>query len=293
MINEKNIIAQISLLDDNDDLVYNTVRNNLIAIGLDVIPILEKSWENLFDDTTQSRIEEIIKTIQSNHIKNELIKWKKNNSNDLLYGSYLIAKTNYPDLEYNEIYTAIEKIKDDAWLEFNENLTALEKIRIINHILFQIHKFFPNTPNFFAPQNSYINLAIENKKANTITLAIIYLTLAEMLNMPVYGVDLPNNLILAYVDPVSASMAFGDSHNDHVLFYINPFNKGSVFSRREIDFFLSQKKIEQLPEYYKPCSNITIIERLIDSLYLAYSKAGYADKTKEIQDLLIIIKEDN
>jgi len=63
-----------------------------------------------------------------------------------------------------------------------------------------------------------------------------------------------------------------------ILFYINPFNKGAVFTRREIDLFIKQLNISPDKSHFLPCNNITIIKRLINNLIFAYDKTGYPDK---------------
>jgi regulator of sirC expression with transglutaminase-like and TPR domain len=167
----------------------------------------------------------------------------------------------------------------------NSNLTALEKVKVINHIIFEVHGFSGNTTNFHAPQNSYINNVLESKKGNPLSLSILYAILAQSLNIPIYGVNLPEHFVLAYredhsVLPVQASQP------TRVLFYINAFSKGSVFSRKEIDSFLKQLKLDPEPGYFEPCSNIDIIKRLIRNLIYSFEKLGYTDKMKELHTLL-------
>jgi hypothetical protein len=72
----------------------------------------------------------------------------------------------------------------------------------------------------------------------------------------------------------------------NVLFYINPFSKGAVFSKREIDAFLKQLKLDNLEMFYEPCSNLEIIKRLLRNLITSYEKLGYPDKSKELKALL-------
>jgi regulator of sirC expression with transglutaminase-like and TPR domain len=127
---------------------------------------------------------------------------------------------------------------------------------------------------------------LETKKGNPVSLSIIYSVIAQRLNMPVYGVDLPKNFILAYRDEVSSLQATGDNVNEEILFYINPFNKGMVFGRKEIDMFIKQQKMNQEKSFYVPCSNTRIISRLLKSLANSYEKMGYVQKLKDIQELM-------
>lgn len=285
MLKDKNIQALLQLLDDPNDEIFQHVSENILKQGENIIPELEKVWEKSLNAILQERIENLIQEIQFSSTQKQLKEWKESGAVDLLKAAYLIAKYQYPDLKYNDITDAFNKIKKDAWLEINNNLTALEKTRILNHILFQVHEFSGNSSNFFAPQNSYINHVFDTKKGNPLTLGIIYISLAQELNIPIYGVSMPRNFILAYIDEYNIH----DPYKDDVLFYINPYNNGKVLGEREIDYFLKQQKIEPKKSYYSPCSNIEIIKKLILNLIYSYEKLGYPEKVNDMKKLFNIV----
>ncbi len=269
--------ALISLLDDPDSRIFDDVSQKIISYGYDVIPHLESAWENSFDHLLQNRIEDIIHHLQFENIKLDLINWK-NSELDLIEGALIVAKYQYPDLEEEKIRNCIKQLTQDVWLEMNDNLTALEKIKVLNRIIFDIHEFYGNTKNINSPKNSYINNVIERKKGNPITLGIVYLAICNKLNIPMYGVDVPAHFILAYSED-----------GENALFYLNVFNKGTVFGQPDIDKFLEQLKVEPKEEYYTPCSNLTTIKRLIQHLIFTYDNLGYIEKKEELEELYSIL----
>lgn len=283
-MNSSEIEAIINLLDDPDNEIFTEISRNLLDKGDAVIPELEKAWERTLNEEVQERIETLINDIQFNTVEKNLFNWYISGGSDLLEGAYWVARFQYPALRFEELTLQIDRIRRDIWLELNNNLTALEKVRIINHILFEVYRFSGNNANFYAPQNSYINQVLEMRKGNPISLAIIYSIISQMLDLPILGVNLPKNFILAFQD----KYAFDEE--DNILFYINPFNKGAVLGRREIDYFLEQQKIEPADTFYKPCSNIDTIKRLLLNLILSYEKLGYAEKLTRVQKLLKILK---
>ncbi|MBN8696286.1 MAG: transglutaminase family protein [Bacteroidetes bacterium] len=286
-MNKQELNALISLLDDPDENVYQEVSMRFLSLGEEVIPVLEDAWEHSFDTLIQNRIENIIHQIQYDLIKEALKEWSEPHHQNLLDGALLIAKYQYPDIDFVKIKKQIEQIKQDVWLELNDNLTALEKVKIINHILFDVHNFSGNTTNYHAPQNSYINNVLESKKGNPLLLSIIYTIISQSLEIPIYGVNLPEHFILCYVDTEHMGVPSTEGEvGSNVLFYINPFSKGAVFSKREIDAFLKQLKLDNLEMFYEPCSNLEIIKRLLRNLITSYEKLGYPDKSKELKALL-------
>lgn len=285
-MNEKDITALISLLDDPDEEIFSHIREKLLSYGSPVIPFLEREWEKSFESVIQTRIENIIHHIQFNDTFENLKKWVESGGKNLLSGIILIARYQYPDLDEAAILKQIERIKHDAWLELNPNLTALEKVRVLNHIIFEVHGFSGNTTNFHAPQNSYINNVLESKRGNPLSLSILYSIIAQSLDIPVYGVNLPEHFILAYATEKTDLPVPISSKDEKVMFYINPFSKGTVFGKHEVDSFLRQLKVKPIPAFYEPCSNIDMIRRLVNNLSFAYEKLGYPDKVKDIRKLL-------
>jgi hypothetical protein len=102
-------------------------------------------------------------------------------------------------------------------------------------------------------------------------------------------VNLPKNFVLAYKDRFHTISESSDER-DSILFYINPFNKGSVFSRKEIDVFLQQQKMQAKPEYYLPCSNRVAISQLMFNLVYAYEKQSNFKKAEDLKKLLKIVE---
>lgn len=273
-MSDSELRALISLLDDPDHHIYDEIKNKLISYGDDVIPHLEAAWEKSFDHLLQNRIENIIHYLQFESVKSELRRWKDSIHQDLIEAAIIISKYQYPDVDAEKITIQIDQITQDVWLELNDKLTALEKVKVLNRIIFDVHGFYGNTKNINSPRNSYICNVIESKKGNPITLGIIYLAICQKLNIPIYGVDVPAHFILAYAQT-----------KEDVLFYLNVFNRGTVFSKHDIDQFLQQLKKEPKEEYYQPCDNLQVIKRLLQHLIYTYDNLGYLDKKEELEEL--------
>lgn len=286
MPNKKNIQALFQLLDDPSNEVYHYVAKNILQQGEDIIPELEKVWETSFNEILQERIENLIQEIQFKATLNQLKSWKETGATDIFEGAFWVAKYQYPELKVDTVKKTFDKIKRDAWLEINNNLTALEKIRVLNHIFYHIHGFTANSTNIHAPQNAFINHVLDTKKGNPITLGILYMALANSLDIPLYGINLPKHFILGYADPLYQSL----TNDIDILFYINPFNKGAVLGKREIDYFLKQQNIIPEKAYYYPCSNLDIIRNLVLNLLFSYEKLGYPEKVADIKKMYNTIK---
>lgn len=286
--NRKELDALISLLDEPDRNIFNQICKKIISFGREALPALESAWEKNIEPELQKRIENLTHKIQYSVVKEELANWVNLGASNLLFAYCLVSKYQYPNINEIEIKEQINRIRQDIWLELNEDLTALEKIKVLNHIFYDIHGFKGNKADYYAPHNSYLNKVLETKKGNPLSLGILYTVLAQSLNLPVYGVNLPEHFVLAYTNELnSEKISFIDRNS--VLFYINPFNKGAVFTKREIDAFINKTRYEPKESYYYPCTNTEIIRRLIANLINSYEKLGYPEKIQELKTLLDIL----
>lgn len=274
------IKALISLLDDEDLEIVTQVEKEIISLGESIIPFLETEWENNFNPLVQKRIEELIHTVQYELLVNRLRKWKDEGGVDLLEGMWIVATFQYPDLEFSKVKSEIEQIYYETWLELRNDLLPFDQIKIINSVLFSKLKFSANTKNFHSPANSMINVVLETKKGNPISLCVVYMLVAQKLKLPVYGVNLPNLFILTY-------------KTDDAQFYINAFNKGLIFSKDDIDNYISHLNLNPLEIFYEPCSYVEIIKRVLRNLIVSFEKVGDSQKVEEVKSLLRTISDEN
>src|SRR5258708_31748632 len=288
MINPTEVYSLIRLLDDPDGEIFEHVHQKLLSFGNEAIEYLEMAWEEAFDPVQQERIAGLVHEIQLGTLKKDLQLWHQSGAFDLLQGILIINRYQYPDLDEQKVINQIEAIKRDIWIQMMNEASPAEQVKLINHVFYNIYGFSGNTANHQDPQNSYISQVLETKKGNQISLAIIYSIIAQKLDIPVYGVNLPQHFILAYVDETRESEFEGG-----ILFYINAFNKGFIFGRRDVDMFLKQLNLKAEKQFYEPCSNADIIRRVLRNLISAYENLGSAEKVAELNELLEIMTEDH
>ncbi|WP_375581237.1 transglutaminase-like domain-containing protein [Marivirga tractuosa] len=266
--------ALVSLLEDEDEEVNRHVEGKIMSLGSDIIPFLEEQWENSFDPNIQRKIEDMIHTLQFSQLKERFRAWKEKGGESLLEGMWLVSLYQYPDTELNDLNKEIEQIYYDIWVELKEDLHPYDQIKIINGALFTKLKFRANTKNFHSPNNSFLKSVLESKKGNPISLSVVYMLVAEKLGLPIYGVNLPNLFIITY-------------KSEEVQFYVNAFNRGLIFSNKDIDNYLANLNLTPKPIYYEPCSNEDIIKRVLRNLIMAFEKLGEHHKSEEVKELLI------
>lgn len=281
----------INLLDDPDNLVFETVEKELLKENYTIIPALEEKWENSFDETSQERIENLIQDLQFKKTKNLLSYWLCSEEKDLLEGFLIIDRFQYPDLNYLAIYQKIEKIKNTVWLELNDSLTYLEKTTILNHFLFNINGFSINHNNLKSPQNCYLNQMLDTKKGNPVSLSLFYTILARQLGLPANFTNFPKNPLIAITDCDLAKKVHGKKYQSDVLFYINPSNKGSIASRKEVKYHLNKNNYKPMEKYAEPQSDEKFIFRLLQTLRSSFHSVGFEEKEARTNELISLFQK--
>lgn len=276
---EAEIKALVSLLDDEDTQIISHVEEKIRSLGTTIIPFLEQEWESNFNPQVQRRIEELIHTLQFELLKERINEWYQSKDHDLISGMWLVATYQYPDLELLKLRQELEQFYYETWLEFKPDLYPFDQIKIINGVFFNKLKFGANTKNFHSPGNSMINVVLETRKGNPITLCVLYMLVAQKLKLPVYGVNLPNLFVLTYKDNVNTQ------------FYINAFNKGLIFSRQDIENYINELHLAPQSSFFEPCSNLEIIRRVFRNLIMSFDKMGEHAKAEEVKELLLLIAD--
>lgn len=278
--------ALISLLDDPDEMVFEMVEQELLKENHTIIPVLEKKWENSFDEVSQERIENLIQDLQFKKTKAFLLNWISSPNPDLLNGFLITDRFQYPDINTMAVHLKLEKIRNEVWLELNDSLTLLEKITVLNHFIFKTFNFSINHNNIQSPQNCYINQLLDTKKGNQVSLSIFYTIVARRLGLPAHFIDFPKNPLVGIVDRDLAMKVHGKRTRSDVLFYINPSNKGSIASRKEVDYHLKHSNYLPKQKYSEPQSDVLFIKRLLESLQEAFKSVGFNEKVERIVELL-------
>lgn len=277
MLDDNNLKALVSLLGDDDAEIISHVKEKIVSLGDGMIPLLEREWETNFNPHVQKRIVNLIHSIQYGGLLNRLTAWKDAGGTDLLEGMWLVATYQYPDLDYDKIKAEFEQLFYEAWVDMKEDSNSADTVKILNNVVFGKLKFSANTKNFHSPSNSMINNVLESRKGNPIALCVVYLLIAQKLKLPIYGVNLPNLFILTY------------KTDEEPQFYINAFNKGLIFSKADIDNYISHLNLTPNPIYFDPCNHIDIIARVFRNLIVSFEKIGEAEKVKEVKELLAIV----
>lgn len=283
MIENKEISALLHLIDDPDEEVFNTVTEKIVSFGKNIIPNLEHLWENTIDEELQERIEAIIHKLHFRDLVVDFTAWKDNDG-DILQGALLIARYQYPDMLITSVMQEIEKMRRNIWLELNSYLTPLEQVNVVSGILYNYFKLKGGEVSYDNPDDFFINKLVEGKKGNAISNGILYISICELLDIPVKAVNIPRQFILGYFDVDYSHPNPKDRISTKTNFYIDPLN-GQIYTHKDVENYFKRISVPPTPSYFKPLSNKRIIQHLLEEL----SKCFDDDKNRYKQNDLLYL----
>jgi hypothetical protein len=288
MQSSKEITALLRLIDDPDDEVFDTVASKLFHYGKEIIPNLEQLWEVTADEAIQERIELLIHRVHFHDLQHDFLEWSKAKQPELLRGAILVARFQFPDLNVPSILTQFDQIRRNIWLELNNYLTPLEQVNVFNSILYSFCKLNGHELTEREPKYFFINQVLESKQGNAYTIGILYLALAEMLDIPVFAVDVPRQFIFAYIDTLHSFFSSDKEKIQQIQFYVDPIS-GVVYTQKDVDTYLRKINALERESYFSPINTKRIIYKMLEELSLCYRYRREEHKADEIQQLMRLL----
>ncbi|MEP6845408.1 MAG: transglutaminase-like domain-containing protein, partial [Panacibacter sp.] len=276
--------ALLTLIDDPDEDVFSTVSERIVNFGLGIIPNLENLWENTPSNNIQERIEMLIHRLQFADLTTDLTEWRDSAYHDLLFGALLVGKFQYPELHTTPVIQEIEKIRRNVWLELNSFLTPLEQANVVNNILYNYYNLKGTEIGYLNPDDFFLHKVLQSKKGNAISNGILYLVLAELLDIPVKAINIPRQFVLAFFNSDDDPLELSDNPQNKITFYIDA-TTGQPFTHKDVEQYFKRISVPPVPSYFKPLSKKRIIKMLLEELANCFDSRKLIYKRNELRQL--------
>ncbi len=278
MVDIKKINAMLLLLDDEDCSIVEIVNNAFIDMGNSVIPLLEEIWEHSSSEQEQHKITHLLQFLNRHFLIQDFVDWKNSPTPKLMQLCMLVARIKYPGLSQAAVNTYIQNVSTEVWVKLWNTEHPTDQVLTLNHVLFEQFALMGDHDTYNHPDNSCLHKVIERRRGNPITMACLYMLVAHNLGIPVFGVNSPQHFILAYCQPSSfdskqstleINRQLEPTDYGKILFYINPFNKGQMFSQNSLLEFLKKVNVQALDTFTQPCTLMDIMLRMLRNLHFA------------------------
>ncbi len=272
------IKAILTLLDDPDEMIYNSIQSKIMSMGNDIIIHLENHWDENKNEIVRERIETLIHMVSYKALIEDFNRWLDDEQPTLLVGALIIARYHYPDLMPGIIFQQIEKLRRNIWLELNSYLTPIEQIHVFNSVFYHFNRQQSTSLDYDQPDAFLINKVLENRSGNVYGNACLYIILCELLDIPVYPVFLPNRILLGYRKKEEVK------DMSQISFFIDPLN-GQLYSQQELIRFLQKTEPLFNPKKITTESSLYFIKMKIEALSNCFDNPLNEDKKNDLLNL--------
>ena len=114
----------------------------------------------------------------------------------LLEAAVSIAQDEYPELDVQQVLGEVDQLLARLKRRVPADAVPLQKLRAVNQFFFRDLSFRGNVNNYYDPDNSYVNVVLKTRCAIPISLAILWLELAQGLGLSARGVGFPGHFMV-------------------------------------------------------------------------------------------------
>ena len=138
-----------------------------------------------------------------------------------LEAAVAVAHAVEPDLDVQGVLSAIDALAVKLKDRIAADTAPLQRLRLLNRYFFQELGFAGNVNDYYAPENSYLHRVLDARRGIPITLALIYIEIAQQIGLEARGVSFPGHFLIKLKMPQGEVV-------------IDPFN-GRSLSRDDLE----------------------------------------------------------
>ncbi len=196
-----------------------------------------------------------------------------------------IAQDDDPSLDLTGCMLEIDKFAARLRRRMPTDIAQIPKLRLLNNFFYQELGFAGNLNDYYNPDNSYLHRVLDSRRGIPISLAVIYMELAQQIGLNVRGVSFPGHFLM------KLSVKSGD-------IILDPFN-GASLSREDLEerlepFFINGRSEEDPPlaTLLADASPRTILVRILRNLKALFAEHPHWRQFLNVQQRLVILLPD-
>lgn len=193
-----------------------------------------------------------------------------------------IAQDDEAPLDLTACMLEIDKLAARLRRRMPADIATIPKLRLLNNFFYHELGFAGNLNDYYNPANSYLHKVLETRRGIPISLAILYMELAQQVGLNVKGISFPGHFLM------KLSVKNGD-------IILDPFN-GSSLSREDIEerlepFFINGRSNDDPPlaSYLTDATPRMILARMLRNLKALFAEPPHWRQFLNVQQRLVIL----
>jgi len=207
---------------------------------------------------------------------------RQDDSIPLFEAALAIAQDADPQLDLAAQQAELDVLAVKLQRRLPADASQVQRLRMLNHFFYRELGFAGNINDYYAAENSYLHRVITTRRGIPISLAVVYMELAQQIGLDVKGISFPGHFLM------KLSIQAGD-------IILDPFN-GDSLSREDLEErlepFLEADDYTadiSLATYLQPAHPRDILVRMLHNLKALFIENKDWDHLLGIQERLVIL----
>ena len=207
---------------------------------------------------------------------------RQDDSIPLFEAALAIAQDADPRLDLEASQVEVDTLAARLMRRLPSDASLLQKLRMLNHYFYEELGFAGNINDYYTPDNSYLDRVISTRRGIPISLAVVYMELAQQIGLDVKGISFPGHFLM------KLSVQAGD-------IILDPFN-GASLSRDDLEdrlepFLEQETEIGEaaLAIFLQAAEPRDILVRMLRNLKALFQQHQQWDRLLGIQQRLVIL----
>ena len=205
----------------------------------------------------------------------------------LLEAAVAIAQHDFPRLDVQATLAEIDTLAAKLGRRLPADAAPMQRLRLLNRFFFQELGFSGNVNDYYDPRNSYVHCVLETRRGIPITLALLYVELANQVGLDACGISFPGHFL------AKVHMPQGE-------IVIDPFT-GQSMSRDALDGLLAPYRRRgarsglgeaPLGSFLQPAQPREVIARMLRNLKEVFRSSQDAARLLAVAERLVILLPD-
>lgn len=207
---------------------------------------------------------------------------RQDDSIPLFEAALSIAQGASPQLDLMAVQLEIDGFAERLHKRLPADAADLQKLRLLNHFFYGELGFGANLNNFYDPDNSYLDRVIATRRGIPISLAVIFMELAQQVGLEFSGVSFPGHFLLKL--PLSSGAIVLDPLSGASLSQIE-------LEERLAPYLQQLPELTELPvtEFLHTAAARDILVRMLHNLKAIFLENREWQSLLDVQQRLVIL----
>jgi regulator of sirC expression with transglutaminase-like and TPR domain len=210
----------------------------------------------------------------------------------LLEAAASLAQDEEPSLDVQHVLDDVERLLRRVQARLPDDADDLTQLAILTQVFYRDLGFGANANDYYAPENSYLNEVLRTRRGIPISLAVLWLELAQALGLQAQGISFPGHFLvkvtlkdgLVVMDPLTGESLGLDSLSERLSPYRDAADQMAAADLDEGE--------TPLGLYLQACPARDVLARMLRNLKEIFRSQEDWPRMLQVLDRLVVLLPD-